>query len=103
MSDWWRKKLAAERAAKARTEIEGVNPLLRGVDSDLQAQRLAVGHAVRQWFDSGFESETLVQSLVVGAVWLADNLGISRDALVEIIRRTELKKERQLIYRPDGS
>lgn len=103
MSDWWKKKMAAERAAKARTQLEGVNPLLRSVDSDLQAQRLAVGHAVRGWFDGGFDSETLVQSLMVGAIWLADNLGISRDALHEIIRRTELKTERQLIFKPDGS
>lgn len=103
MSEWWKKKMAAERAAQAREAIEGTNPLLRSQDANLQEQRLVVGHFVRQWFDSGFDSETLVQSLMVGAIWLADNLGISRNALHEIIRRTELKKERQLIFKPDGS
>lgn len=103
MSEWWKKKVAAERAAKARGQIEGINPLLKSADAELQQQRLVVGHHVRQWFDGGFEGETLVQSLMVGAIWLADNLGISRDALHEIIRRTEMKRERQLIFKPDGS
>lgn len=103
MSEWWKKKMAAERSAKAREQLEGVSPLLTSAGTSLEEQRLIVGHFVRQCFDGGFDSETLVQSLAVGAIWLADNLGISRDALVEIIRRTEMKSERQLIFRPDGS
>jgi len=99
---WWKQKMAIERAAKVRAQLEGVNPLLRGQEQNLLEQQMAVGHAVRQWFDGGFDSETLVQSLMVGAIWLADNLGISRDALVEVIRRTEMKKERQLIFKPGG-
>lgn len=102
MSEWWKRKMAIERSAKARGQLEGVNPLLRSQDANLHEQQLAVGHFVRQCFDGGFDSETLVQSLVVGAIWLADNLGISRDALVEIIRRTELKRERQFIFKPGG-
>lgn len=98
--DWFKNRLAAERAAAARKEVEGVNPLLKSADADLQEQRLAVGFAVRRWFDGGMDPETLVQSLLVGAVWLGDNLGISRDALVEVIRRTELKRERELIFKP---
>ena len=103
MSEWWKKKLAAERSAKARQQLEGVSPLLTSAGTSLHEQQLVVGHFVRQCFDGGFDSETLVQSLMVGAIWMADNLGISRDALVEIIRRTEMKKERPLIYKPDGS
>lgn len=76
------------------------HPLLQRVDRELEGQRMQVGHFVRQCFDGGFDSETLVQSLMVGAIWLADNLGISRDALHEIIRRTELKRERQFIFSP---
>lgn len=103
MSDWWKRKMAAERAAKAREQLEGISPLLTSQGTSLQEQRLVVGHFVRQCFDGGFDSETLVQSLMVGSIWLADNLGISRDSLVEIIRRTEMKAERQLIFKPDGS
>jgi hypothetical protein len=99
MGSWWENRRLLR--AKATTEaLLGENPATRGSSDDLAAQQFKVGMFVRACFDGGFDRISLIQNLLVGACFIADNFGVSRQQLSEVILAIELKKDRQMIYKP---
>lgn len=102
ISEWWkqRRRLRVDDASK---QTLGVDPKTQGGADAIAAQQFNVGVFVRQCFDAGYEPITLIQTLLVGAVWLADNVGVSREQLAKVVYAVELKSDRQLIWMPPGS
>lgn len=100
MSNWWNRR--------RRLRVDDTSKLLLGPDvlkpagaDDLAAQQYQVGIAIRGWYDAGYNHIGLIQNLLVGACFVADNTGVSREQLAKLIVMVEMKKERQLIYKPD--
>lgn len=96
---WWDRK-RAERDAKATSAITGIDPRKSSAGVDEQGVKMAIAKGLRQLYDGGVDPVVLVQSYLAGAVWLADNSGITRDELKKAIDMLEMKRERQLIFKP---
>lgn len=99
LSNWWKMR-RAEREAEAYKTITGVDPRTSGPQLEEQTVRMKVATMVRELFDAGADPIVLIQSYLVGAVWLADNCGISREQLVKLVTAVELKRDRALIFKP---
>ena len=99
ISEWWKQK-RAERSREAHKLITGVDPLTQRPLMDEHDVLMQVAAMVRQLFDSGADPILLIQAYMTGAIWLADNNGISRDQLCQLVRAVELKSDRSLIFKP---
>lgn len=99
VTNWWKQR-RAEREAQAYKTITGVDPRASGVGMEEQSVRMKVATMVRELFDGGADPIVLIQSYLVGAVWLADNCGVSREQLVQLVTSVELKRDRALIFKP---
>lgn len=72
-----------------------------GTGSDAErAQSFVIAKFVRECFDAGFEPLNMIRMLCAGACFLADNSGVSREQLVEVIRAAKLMPGRELIFDP---
>jgi len=96
LTAWWRDR-RLQRVARTSKHLLGQN----AGGADEEAQQYNVGVFVRACFDGGYDPEVLCRSLMVGAIWIADNINIPRAKLIEMVGLVEMKKERQLIYTPD--
>ncbi len=96
---WWenRRRLRVDSVSK---QLLGDDPRTQVGSDALAAQQFRVGVFVRECYDGGFDPISLIQNLMVGAVFVADNHGVSRDQLIKLIPMIELKKERQLVFDP---
>lgn len=78
----------ADRAADAWREIVGLDPRLSTSEAELAAQRDVVARIVYDLVTNrGFEPITMVQSLIAGAAYLAEQSGVGRDRLKETMVR----------------
>lgn len=99
ISEWW-KKQRAQVSADAHKTITGIDPRTSAPALEEHAVLVEVASMVRQLFDAGADPIVLIQAYMTGAVWLADNVGISREQLVQLVKAIELKRDRQLIWTP---
>lgn len=100
MSRWFDRKMAKIRVDNAVKHVIGDDPARKGGEDALQAQRFNIASAVRQWFDGGYEPLELIRMLLSGACFVADNVGVTREQLVEVIRAAGPMKDAQLIFKP---
>lgn len=101
IDNFWKRR-RAERDAKARKIITGIDPSKATSSADEHTVRVQIATMLRQLYDAGIDPVVLVQSYLAGAVWLADNSGISRDQLIEAVKLCAMKSDRQLVYTPGG-
>lgn len=99
LSNWW-KFMREQRNAEHHKTITGVDPRTSAPLMEEEAVRMKVATMLRELFDGGADPLVLIQSYLVGAVWLADNNGVTREQLVKLVTTVELKRERQLIFKP---
>lgn len=99
INEWW-KRQRAERSAEAHKLITGVDPRTMRPRMDEHDVLMQVATMIRELFDGGADPILLIQAYMTGAVWLADNSGISREQLVQLVQAIELKRDRSLIFKP---
>lgn len=100
LSNWFQqqRRLRVDDTIRA---LQGEDPRKSAGADALAAQQFTVGMAVRSWYDANFDPVSLIQNLLVGACFIADNHGVSREQLAKLIMMVELKSDRQLIYNPN--
>lgn len=89
-----------ERAMEALKVVTGSDQLKRASDTDRATQRVTFAQLVRQVYDGGWDRMTLIESLLAGACFLADNHGVSRQQLCAFVAELALSKDRELVYAP---
>jgi hypothetical protein len=99
INEWWKQKRAAV-SADAHKLITGVDPRTSRPLMDEHDVLMQIATMVRELFDGGADPILLIQAYMTGAVWLADNSGISREQLVQLVQAIELKRDRSLIFQP---
>jgi hypothetical protein len=77
---------SSERADNAFEAITGCDPRKAHREAELAAQRQVVARIVFDLHENkGFEWEGLVQMLVAGAAFVAEQHGVSRDKLKQVL------------------
>lgn len=99
MNEWWKHR-RAQRNADAHKIITGVDPRTSAPLLEENTVRMQIATMVRELFDAGADPILMIQCYMAGAVWLADNSGVSRDQLVKLVNAIELKRDRSLIFKP---
>lgn len=97
LDEWWKQR-RAEANRQAMKTITGVDPATQRPLMDAHDVQMQIGTMVRQLFDGGADPIHLVQCYLMGAVWLADNVGISREQLAKAIHAVESKRD--FIFKP---
>lgn len=88
-------------AAEATKEITGTDPRKSSSGMAEHEQRRVVSSAIAGFVRSGqFDPYVLMQSLVAGLAFLADNFGVSRAKLVEMLTMAKLPEDRSLLWLP---
>lgn len=79
---------ARDRADDAFKELVGIDPRLSSREAELSAQREVVARIVYDLVNNkGFEPITLCQALIAGGAYVAEQQGVGRDRLKEIVCR----------------
>jgi hypothetical protein len=77
---------SSERADNAFKAITGVDPRKKHSEAALAAQRQVVARIVFDLYENrGFEWVGLVQMLIAGACFVAEQNGVSRDKLKQVL------------------
>ena len=99
VGSWWerRRRLRVDETSK---QLLGPDTLKPAGADDLASQQFQVGVFVRQCVDAGFDQLSLLQNLLVVSVWLADQIGVSREQIAKTVHAIEMTRDRQLIYKP---
>ncbi|HEY6032788.1 MAG TPA: hypothetical protein VIV58_00975, partial [Kofleriaceae bacterium] len=68
--------------------------------ADLEAQSAEVAFAFRAWYQRGFERVNMLRSIAAGLCFFGDNFGVSRETLIEMIKATQLRSDREFTIKP---
>lgn len=94
-----RRRAAMDHASKIVTGIDVKRD--SGADA-LAAQRFVLANFHRQCFDSGFDPMTMIECLLAGAAFFADNHNVSREMLAAFVTKVALQGGRELVFKPGG-
>lgn len=79
------------------------NPLITtSLDGEKAAQRQKVMEFFREIFDAGWDRMTIIETLLGGAAFFGDNLGVSRERMCQFLAKLSLDESgsKPLIYSP---
>jgi len=71
---------------KQASSIIGDDEKRKATSDDERAQSFAIAKFTQECFDAGFDPVNQIRMFLVGAIWLADQCGVSREQMIEVLR-----------------
>lgn len=97
----FRGEFRSQLAAAATAEITGTDPRRSSAGMSEHDQRILVATTITDLWRSGrVHPHVLMQMLIGGLAFLADNHSVSREQLVGMLRAAKLPEERSLLWTP---
>ena len=96
-----RRDYRSQIAAMGTTDLLGSDPRRSSEGLDVHNQRILVATTIADLHRNGkVDPFVLMQQLVAGLCFLADNHGVSRANLAEMVHRAQMPKDRSLLWTP---